>query len=461
MEITQVQNGAPLPSDRTTASAEAQRSVLTALFLQLERSNIAYCVVGDTEDLSAGLTNDVDIVVAPEALAAIPELLHRVGAQTGAVPVQAIRHEPTAVMFVLAGRDKAGKLFFVQLDVCSHYYREGRKLLGAHEMLDGRRHKSAGPISYFVPASASEIRYYLIKKLAKGSIDPRHAAHMTARWAADPSGVNDAIQSLLPKAEADVVVAAIQDGDWSAIKGNRARFWEQLRVEGARRALFREAVRSVKRLVRPTGYWIALFGPDGAGKSSVNAELRKKLAPAFWRTEYMHLRPRLGSETAEQIVVTDPHAMSPRSWLGSVLKVFYYGLDYVLGYWLRIRPLRVRSTLLIFDRYFHDMMADPVRYRYGGPAWLVAVVGRLLPGPDLFLFLDADAGTIHERKAEVSREETERQRTAYVHLATRVRPSAIVDAAQRLDDVVDAAADIVIDHLAERFVRRFRVGGGA
>ena len=172
----------------------------------------------------------------------------------------------------------------------------------------------------------------------------------------------------------------------------------------------------------------------------------------------MHLRPRLFSNADQQSVVTDPHESDPRSWLGSVLKVFYYGLDYFVGYWSRIRPLTVRTSLLVFDRYFHDMIVDPLRYRYAGPSFLLRTVARLLPRPDLHLFLDADADTIHSRKAEVTPQETARQRRSYAGLATRVEPAAIVDASQSLERVVDDAADIVIEHLAGRFVRRFRVG---
>jgi thymidylate kinase len=197
--------------------------------------------------------------------------------------------------------------------------------------------------------------------------------------------------------------------------------------------------------------FVVFLGPDGSGKSSVIERVVVNLAPAFSGTRYMHLRPRLGLSTVENNPpVVDPHGQPPRGWLSSVVKVVYFFFDYTFGYLLKIRPLLVRSTLVVFDRYYHDMLVDTRRYRYGGPMWLARWVGKIIPGPDLFLLLDAPPEVLHSRKKEVPFEEAARQRRAYLTLVRGMKNGVVIDASQPLSKVVADVNRVVLDFMARR-----------
>jgi thymidylate kinase len=151
----------------------------------------------------------------------------------------------------------------------------------------------------------------------------------------------------------------------------------------------------------------------------------------------------------------------PRGALSSTLKVLYLWADYGLGYYLRLYPLLAGSTLVVFDRYFHDLLVDPLRFRYGGPRWLVELIARLIPLPDMMLILDVPAEVLQARKQEVSVQESARQVEAYRALAksATVRGRAVlVDAARPLEDVVRQCVDGTQALLAERAARRLRTG---
>jgi thymidylate kinase len=96
--------------------------------------------------------------------------------------------------------------------------------------------------------------------------------------------------------------------------------------------------------------------------------------------------------------------------------------------------------LKIWDRYFHDLLVDPVRYRYGGPMWVVRSLTRWIPTPDLFIILDGPAHVLQARKQEVTPEETARQLCAYRDLAARLEGSVVVNVARDLDSVISDAA---------------------
>jgi thymidylate kinase len=113
-----------------------------------------------------------------------------------------------------------------------------------------------------------------------------------------------------------------------------------------------------------------------------------------------------------------------------------------------------RSTLVLFDRHFIDILVDARRYRYGGPAWLLRLIWRLLSKPDLIVLLDAPTEVLQGRKQEVSFEETARQRLAYQRLVREMGNGHIVNADQPFNVVAAGVARIILDHLGTRAERR-------
>jgi thymidylate kinase len=192
---------------------------------------------------------------------------------------------------------------------------------------------------------------------------------------------------------------------------------------------------------------IVILGPDGAGKSSVIQGLMGRLEQDGRIVKMRHLKPRivLPKRGAGVTIVVDPHGKPPRSALTSVAKIIVW----LMEEWYANLFQDDRKTLLICDRYYHDLLVDPLRYRYGGPMGAARLVGKMMPRPRLWLLLDAPAEILQARKQEVPLEETERQRSAYRAFVQCQKDHAIVDAAQPLDKVIADVEHIVIESLIE------------
>lgn len=445
-------------TERETISAERWR-VLSELFRFFDREGVSYAVLGDSKKIYEERVGDVDIVVPPATLRRLPKLLVRFSIMVDARLVQSIRHESTAYFFALAWQGASHRTSLLQIDACSDYRRSGRTLIGFDVLLEGFRRVEQYGASLRVPSPKAGFAYYIVKKVEKGELSAEHASILRELVdACDTDQLRYVLNDLFGHHGMAIVEPFVASGRWEDLAPHLAELRKNLHARRplSRASLTYEIRRRLQRIFRQTGFHVVVYGPDGAGKSAVIAGLRQGLALAFWGTNYFHLRPRLGNSAAHGAAPTvDPHGLKPRSAVTSSLKLLYYAADYVVGYYGVIKPLLLRSRLVIFDRYYHDIIVDPLRYRYGGPRFLARIVGWFIPRSNLYLFLDAPTDVIRERKVEVSEEETTRQLQRYRQLARTLRGSAVVDASQPLAAVVAASTDVVLDKMAERAERRY------
>ena len=135
--------------------------------------------------------------------------------------------------------------------------------------------------------------------------------------------------------------------------------------------------------------------------------------------------------------------------LTSLIRAAYWTLHGTLGY-ASMYWAKARSTLVLNDRHFVDILVDPVRYRYGGPRGLLTFIWRLMPKPDLIILLYGPAEVLQARKRELTVEETARQCRDYLALVKPLRNSHIVDATKPFSQVVQTVTGIVLDQMASR-----------
>jgi thymidylate kinase len=129
---------------------------------------------------------------------------------------------------------------------------------------------------------------------------------------------------------------------------------------------------------------------------------------------------------------TDPHGKSPRGVFLSLAKIGIWLVEEWYVSFFRVK----KGTVLIYDRYYHDLLVDPKRYRFGAPLWIARLVGKLMPRPDLWILMLAPAEVLQARKQEVSLAESELECRTYLAFVRKQRKYVIVDASQPLDKVI-------------------------
>jgi serine O-acetyltransferase len=144
----------------------------------------------------------------------------------------------------------------------------------------------------------------------------------------------------------------------------------------------------------------------------------------------------------------------PRGRFTTIVKLMMFVADYWLGYWLWIRPKLVRSTLVVSNRYFDDVLVDPRRYRIERALAFARLLLRWVPRPELWLVFDIPSQALRARDGELGEEEATRQRGEYRRLLRGHENVVVLDADQPLDRVVAQAECAIAAQLARRTTER-------
>jgi thymidylate kinase len=216
-----------------------------------------------------------------------------------------------------------------------------------------------------------------------------------------------------------------------------------------------------RRAVRPKGSFVSVAGPDGVGKTTfineLQTEIQRVLVKDADAVVVRHFRPNIlpnikqllsgGSYDPSSEAFHEPHRAPPAGLLGSLVRLTYYWLDYVAGYWLVTRRRCIAGQVCVFDRYFYDIVVDPRRSRLGLPGWVRRAFLALTPKPDLVFFLNCDSATIYARKQELTPDEIKRQLEVYRQLA-EADPHRFVclDALRPPADSARGAVKALVEH---------------
>ena len=182
---------------------------------------------------------------------------------------------------------------------------------------------------------------------------------------------------------------------------------------------------------------------DGSGKSSVIKGLQSGVSETV-KNVYV-LQGTYPTRTTREI---KNYAKPPRSAFSSALKIIFRAIKWTLEYYLLYTPQMANGSLILSDRfYFDDVWIDPLKYRYGGPLWLVNHIRNLVPRPDAFIQLDAPETVLYARKQEIPFEDVIRLRKAYLELVAVQKHGFCVDASAPLAEVIEDTRRILLEFI--------------
>lgn len=421
---------APTPSTAGTGQDAAPvgdvPSPVQAAFDALDRSGGPWCLLRGAADLAAS-SGDVDVLVHPRALAPARRTL----AEAGFVELPSWGRG--SHRFFVA-YDPAGDRW-IKLDVVTElaFGRRQELPIDAAEGCLGRRLAAARPPRLH-PDDAfwTYLLHALLDRRRLRPIDVAQLGELAAEAGAS-SHIATILSPLLPDGWTPVrVIEAARRREATALatvgRAVRRRWVRRVPLRVGSRLVVgwtsRLAGRSLAAL-RQRGLSVALLGPDGAGKSTISANVEERAFPVPVRRVYLGLYGR-GSDGGDR-------GPSGRFGLAGRLA------------WLEWRSLgarwqQARGRLVVYDRHVLDVTVggsgadSKARLR----RWLLA---HAVPRPDLTIVLDVPGDELYRRKDEHDPATLERRRESYLELAGRIRGAAVVDGSADPETVRRAVVD--------------------
>jgi thymidylate kinase len=425
--------------------------IFNQFFTKLNTVGIPYAITGRTGNYPDNIHSDIDIIIPKDGFKAFWGFMRNL--EKDSIDwVQTFSHEATAHYYVITLSEN-NKHLIIKPDVCADYIRNGSLFLKADYLLENRVLDDRG---FYVLAPEKEFVYYLLKKIDKGSLDDDQYAHLKHQWQLNPIGCMTAVIPFFTVKNQQLV---------QQIFDNNSNIFElQKKMEVLKKDLhqnlnfnvshfFERVLNRMVRIIKPTGLVIAFMGPDGSGKTTIINGVKKDLAEVFRQHKQYHLFPKGGIETPPTI---NPHGQKPRGYFGSLAKLFYFLGLYSIGYWFKVYPLKIKSTLVIFDRYYHDILVDPKRYRNGTSKTWTKLIGYIIPKPDVWILLDVPGDVIQKRKAEVTPVESKRQVIAYQELFKTLKNGVVINGNQSPDKVIFDTEQTIINYLKIRTAKRYK-----
>jgi thymidylate kinase len=148
---------------------------------------------------------------------------------------------------------------------------------------------------------------------------------------------------------------------------------------------------------------VSIMGVDGSGKTTIS----KKIEKMFDKSKYLHLKPYIIFQD-RRTVIKNPHKETKSTITVSFFRLLSWLISYKFFFFIN-----KNHKIYIFDRYAHDIIIDPLRYKHNLSKNLTKLILSFFPKPDLWIFLKPTQKTINSRKHELSEAESRRQMKEY------------------------------------------------
>jgi len=170
----------------------------------------------------------------------------------------------------------------------------------------------------------------------------------------------------------------------------------------------------LRGILKPNGLSISITGPDGSGKTTILNDVLLKFNLIYRESRLHHFRPTVIPRIAElfnksgfiQEVDDDynrPHRGAETGSLNSFVRLLYYIFDYILGYYIIVKPVLFRRGLVIFDRYYTDIISDSRRSRINLNYKIIFLFRNIVPKLNYNFLITVNPDLILKRKNELNR----------------------------------------------------------
>lgn len=447
------------------AEVNLTQDFLSQFFHNLNEKEITYCVLRNYEGLPEKVEHDVDIWVKEEDRANLYSVIKDLADTLD----YTLNYSPRLSQigegdYFLIKKDT--HISIIHIDCWTYIHWKGLPYIDLSVVESQLRWYGKG---FYVSSSGVMTAIILLKELLQhGRVKEQYKALIKKYSTEEKDTFLRSFDRYFGGTCARLVLEAAQSGNWNALENNVTKLrnalllrWLLHPVSQLKQCLnyFRAQFR--RYFINPRGIFLVFIGPDGSGKSTtikniLDTDIRLLFQKKLCFHGHFPFLPELknivafmtkkkGMTLSLSLSSFSPD-LKPFGVLRSMIYPIYYGFDYFLGHFL-VWKERARAGLVIFDRYFYDYMIQ--RLYMNCPRWLLYLISKIIPQPDILIYLENDPETIHARKPELPMEEIKRQSKICEDIVSRFKNTFVIKTSVAPDDVVKKIQRIIINRFID------------
>lgn len=373
-------------------------NLLPEIFNLLNK-NCNYAVLRNYEQLPHTPSRDIDIIIKRGDFNKVKTQLADIATKCGFSLFQ--YYNGSEMNSLVFSSVKNGVISFVSFDFLFSIYVRDIILMTASECLSDREFN--GHI-YHVRADKEFLSKYLYNKLLNEPYPAKYAAIKEKALRCYGDDVDNTLLRILGKKSSEsskTSFSSVARKMWSK------HFVRQLSASS------RYLWRTLCNMVNPAGVSFGFTGPDGIGKTTIIDNIIDQCKQLYKTVPLYHFRPSIfgnlgdvaqsaGLKKDVDRNYNDPHRGKKTGVISSLLRLCYYSSDYITGFFIKVWPSLFKREVVIFDRYFTDIICDSRRSRiYLPPKFLNLWRKLFIPSLDYNILLTASSETILARKREL------------------------------------------------------------
>lgn len=429
-------------------------------YFALKEQNIKYCILRNADEVENGDAHDIDMSVDIKSLIKMEKTLYTTAKELGwklHLKTGSIKDKNNIKCYHFFLNNSEIKI--VHFDIFPSFTWNGMVLLVNQDLISDIDESS---LFHKSNCAVEAVTKLFIRLLHNGYIKSKYKEYIYDVFNENKSQIITLMNKFLSIEISELIYNLAINNKWKKIEDKRKDIIiDIISKSKSQKTYIKNTLIHKKYLLNKTikkaGLMIAFEGTDGSGKTTIIDGLPSIIGNSFPKNfiEYYHWRPgvikKKNNNNGVAVVCTEPHSEKPYGKMKSFLKFMFFNLDYIIGYFIKIRIQLSKGRLVIFDRYYYDYYLDKIRYRLDISDKVLDFWKIFIPKPDATFLLVGDAQTLYERKKEIPVQEMQKQIDRLLINKHKFNNSIVIDVNQSIDKVVYEVSSEILNQCSKKY----------